>query len=102
MYAASSLRAASQPRSMSSGVAVEVTLLNSDDAHRVRAGWSLDLHLVTDLVAHQRRPKGGLEADLSSLRVSLGRPDDAVRLLVLFVLAEVDCAAHRDDAVLGR
>src|SRR5438093_2343057 len=78
-------------------------LVNAYYAHPVSAAGRADLDLVADPVAQHRLAQRRLVADPAGLGIGLGRPDDAVHLLVLTILAEPDGAAHADlagDAVL--
>src|SRR5260370_7533004 len=73
--------------------------VNADDSDLVRAIRCLDLEFVADSVADERLAEGGLVAHAPTLRIGLGRPDDAVGLLAFAVLFEADRAAHRDDPI---
>src|SRR5579872_3975800 len=77
-------------------------LVNVFDADAVRAVGRAHLDLIARAVTHQRLAQRRLVADASRLGVGLRRTDDAVRLLVLAVLAKVDGAAHRDHARRAR
>src|SRR5487761_426492 len=72
-------------------------LINADDADAVRAVGGAYLHLVAHPVPDQRLAERGLVAHPPRLGVRLGGPDDAVGLLVLAVLSELDRAAHLDQ-----
>src|SRR6266567_2436446 len=83
--------------------AVKAPLVNAYYAHPVRAAGRADLDLVADSVTQHGLAQRRLVADPAGLGIGLGRPDDAVHLLVLTTLAEPDGAAHADlagDAVL--
>src|SRR5712692_3797351 len=101
MSAASMRRPFIHRRSCDSGVAAMAASVNAGDADRIGAARRLDLHLVADLVPHQRVTKGGLEADAARLGVRLGGPDDPVPLLVLPVLRKANGVAHSHHAALG-
>src|SRR5260370_21399329 len=86
-----------QSRRARGGVVV-VVLFNADDAHAVGAVWRFDLDPFSDPVSDQRLPQRRLVAASSRLWICLGRTDDSVGLLIGPVFAEVNRAAHVDDA----
>src|SRR5260370_42537814 len=97
MYAASVLCRAIQARRSCRGVVV-VVLFNADDGPAVGAVWRFDLDRSSDPVSDQRLAQRRLVAHSSRLWICLGRTDDSVGLLIGPVFAEVNRAAHVDDA----
>src|SRR5258708_33390321 len=97
MYAASRLCRPIQARRSCSGVVVLV-LLNAGDAHAVGAVWRFDLGLFSDTVSDQRLAQRRLVAHASGLWIGLGRTDDSIGLVIGPVFAEVNRAAHIDNA----
>src|SRR5258708_13825215 len=77
---------------------VVVVLFNADDAHAVGAVWRFALDLFSDPVSDQRLAQRRLVAHSSRLWICLGRTDDSVGLLIGPVFAEMNRAAHVDDA----
>src|SRR6266851_8343277 len=99
MYAASRLRRAIQSRKpLILDSTATPALLNGDDADGVSAVRRLDLHLITHPVADHRLAQRGLIADATGLGIGLRGADDAIRLVVLPVLAEPHRTPHPDHA----